>query len=107
MTGRYAVMLCQTDEYPRLIIADTAEGEVWAQVDGKGLIDAMAAGKGRWLADMPPVGAIPIPYPEQLVCMAPMSWLRDFCPPDQRTNFDLFKATCIQTAREASGVTLQ
>jgi hypothetical protein len=106
MTGRYAVMVCQTDDYPRVIIADTAEGEVWAQVDGKGLLDAMAAGKGRWLADMPGL-PVPVPYPEQLVCVAPMTWLRDFCPADGRAAFDDFKAACVRIAREQAGVTLQ
>jgi hypothetical protein len=106
MAGRYAVMLVPTPDFARVIVADMEGGEVWAQVDGPVLLDAMAAGKGCWLADMADVN-IKLPYPEALVCMAPASWLRDFYPPEQRDGFDDFMAKCIRTAREGAGMTLQ
>jgi hypothetical protein len=106
MSGRYAVMLCPTPEYPRVIVADMTSGELWAQVEGKGLLDVMAAGKGQWLLDMPDLG-VKLPYPEALVCMAPMSWLREYLPEGEREGLDAFTATCLTAARNMQGATLQ
>lgn len=82
MTGRYAVMIGGPPELPvsdRIMVADRETADVWFTVRGDTMMDALAEGSGRWLADLRDnLGAV-LPDSE-LVCMAPASWLRGRVP---------------------------
>jgi hypothetical protein len=77
--GRYAVLSCGVpapglSKGDRLIVVDMQDGEVWFPVKGVTLMDAMAAGKGKWLGDLGELGPLG-PDLDELVALAPMSWL--------------------------------